>query len=94
MSNSYKKFKIFIKKSLQNQIKAINFVSETKTNKNMKAKKKIIGSKKLERAMEIWYQKLTPIQRIEIAKMFWRNSVSKTFMACLYYIAENIEKYE
>jgi hypothetical protein len=26
--------------------------------------------------------------------MFWRNSVSKTFMACLYYIAENIEKYE
>lgn len=59
----------------------------------MKANTKISLTANYEQATSIWYQILTPMQRIEIVKMFDFKSTTKTFRACINHIANNIEQY-
>jgi hypothetical protein len=59
----------------------------------MKANTKISLTSNYEKATSIWYQILTPMQRIEIVKMFDFKSTTKTFRACINHIANNIEQY-
>ncbi len=59
----------------------------------MKANTKISHTENYEKATAIWHQILTPMQRIEIIKMFDFKSTTKTFRACINHIADNIEQY-
>ena len=59
----------------------------------MKANTKISLTENYEKATLIWYQILTPMQRIEIVKMFDFKSTTKTFRACINHIANNLEQY-
>lgn len=59
----------------------------------MKANTKISLTENYEKATSIWYQVLTPMQRIEIVKLFDIKSRTKTFRACINHIANNIEQY-
>ena len=59
----------------------------------MKVNTKIQLTENYEKATSIWYQILTPMQRIEIVKMFDFKSTTKTFRACINHIANNIEQY-
>jgi len=59
----------------------------------MKANTKIQNTENYSKATSIWYSILTPMQRIEIVKMFDFKSTTKTFRACINHIANNIEKY-
>lgn len=47
-----------------------------------------------EKATSIWYKVLTPMQRIEIIKMFDFKSTTKTFRACINHISDNIANYD
>jgi len=59
----------------------------------MKANTKIQNTENYTKATSIWYSILTPMQRIEIVKMFDFKSTTKTFRACINHIANNIEQY-
>jgi hypothetical protein len=59
----------------------------------MKANTKISLTANYEKATSIWYEILTPMQRIEIVKMFDFKSTTKTFRACINHIANNIQQY-
>lgn len=54
---------------------------------------KVNGTVNYSTATEIWYNKLTPMQRGEILKMFDFKSITKTFRACINHISLNIEQY-
>jgi len=59
----------------------------------MKTNSKISLTENYGKATSIWYKVLTPMQRIEIVRMFDFKSTSKTFRACINHIANNIEQY-
>jgi len=59
----------------------------------MKANTQISLTANYEKATSIWYEILTPMQRIEIVKMFDFKSTTKTFRACINHIANNIQQY-
>lgn len=59
----------------------------------MKANTKIFGTVNYNQASEIWYNKLTPMQRLEVMNLFDIKSITKKFRACINHIANNIEQY-
>ena len=59
----------------------------------MKANTKISLTANYEKATAVWYQTLSPMQRVEIVKMFDFKSMTLTFRACINHIANNIEQY-
>jgi len=59
----------------------------------MKISTELNGTPNYMTASEIWYTKLTPMERVAIVKMFDFKSMTKTFRACINHISLNIEQY-
>ena len=54
----------------------------------------INGNTNADLAYNIWYNKLTPIQRFEISSMFANyKNIANRLRASLNYIADNLEKF-
>lgn len=50
--------------------------------------------KNLTLATAIWHSQLTPMQRIEIIKLYNSGSISKKYRSCINHIANNLEQYQ